>query len=60
MEIIISNATKYSNKEKVVFFRGNLISQMKGKIFFRGNLLSQMKGRFAKFAKFSSREIFGH
>ena len=101
MEIIISNATKYSNllpftailplktynesntfgghnreklkiigknrkkvlefnfaNEEKVFFRGNLISQMKGKIFFRGNLISRMKDRFAKFAKFSSREIF--
>ena len=47
----------FANEEKV-FFRGNLISRMKGKNIFRGNLISRMKDQFAKFVKFSSRENF--
>ena len=49
--------SNFANEEKV-FFRGNLISQLKGKNIFRGNLISRMKDQFAKFAKFSYPESF--
>ena len=56
--LYFSSVKKFRESRDKRNFRENLISRIGSKKIFRENLISRKRQKFAKFAKFSSRENF--